>query len=150
MPHVPPPVFAAVGLVAQHLLAERRRPSAVRAVAAGAVAAGSAYVAASAVQAFRREHTTVNPVEPERATALVVEGPFRYTRNPMYVGMAGLLGAHAVLRGGLLPFVPVVGFVAVIDRLQIPAEERAMSARFGADYEGYRGSVPRWVGRVRG
>ena len=118
-------------------------------VAAGAIAAGSGYLASSAVRAFGREHTTVNPLEPERATAVVTEGPFRYTRNPMYVGMAGLLTAHAVLRGGLLPLAPVAAFVAVIDRLQIPAEEQAMSSTFGPAYDSYRSSTPRWLGPPR-
>ncbi|MGH3349500.1 MAG: methyltransferase family protein [Nocardioides sp.] len=149
MPKVPPPVFAAVGLVAQHLLAPRRRPTVARVVAAGAIAAGSVYVAGSAIRAFGREHTTVNPLEPERATAVVAEGPFRYTRNPMYVGMAGILTAHAVLRGGLLPLAPVAAFVAVIDRIQITAEGHAMSASFGDAYDAYRSATPRWLGLPR-
>lgn len=147
MPKVPPPVYVAVGLVAQHLLSRGRRPTVARSLAAGAIAAGSVYLAGTAVRAFRHKDTTVNPLEPERATAVVAEGPFRYTRNPMYVGMAGLLTAHAVFRGGLLPFLPVAAFVAVIDRTQIPAEELAMSRGFGEAYEAYRVEVPRWVGK---
>ncbi|MEI7057654.1 isoprenylcysteine carboxylmethyltransferase family protein [Nocardioides sp. CCNWLW239] len=148
MPKVPPPVYVAAGLVAQHLLARGRRPTIVRSVAAGLVAAGSVYVAGSAARAFKHKDTTFNPLEPERATAVVTEGPFRYTRNPMYVGMTGLLAAHAVYRGGLLSFLPVAAFVAVIDRTQIPAEELAMSRGFGEAYDAYRAVTPRWVGRA--
>ncbi|MBC7275664.1 isoprenylcysteine carboxylmethyltransferase family protein [Nocardioides sp.] len=149
MPKVPPPVYVAVGLAAQHLLAPRRRPTPVRSVAAGALAAGSVCVAASAVHAFSRKHTTVNPLVPERSTAVVVDGPFRYTRNPMYVSMTGVLTAHALLRGGWLPLVPVAAFVAVMDRIQIPAEEHALSWSFGRTYEEYRRATPRWLGPPR-
>lgn len=146
MPKVPPPVYVAVGLAAQNLLAPGRRPTIVRSVAAGLLVAGSVYVAGTAARAFKHKDTTFNPLEPERATAVVTDGPFRYTRNPMYVGMAGLLGAHAVLRGGWLPLVPVATFVAVIDRTQIPAEERAMAWSFGEAYDSYRSTTPRWLG----
>ncbi|MFE6646086.1 methyltransferase family protein [Nocardioides sp. NPDC057772] len=149
MPKVPPPVYVAVGLVAQHLLSRGRRPTMARSLAAGLVAAGSVYVAGSAARAFKHKDTTFNPLEPERATAVVTDGPFRYTRNPMYVGMAGLLTAHAVFRGGLLSFVPVAAFVAVIDRTQIPAEEQALSWGFGEAYESYRAATPRWLGTRR-
>lgn len=89
-------------------------------------------------------------MSPDVATALVTEGPHRFTRNPMYVGMAGLLAAHAVARGRLIAVVPVVGFVAAIDRLQIPA----LRVRFPDDYDPYVRAVSRWLGasslRVRG
>ena len=65
----------------------------------------------------------------------------------MYVGMAGLLVAHAVWRGSWAALLPVAGFVAVIDRLQVGAEEPALVESFGDEYESYRASVPRWVGR---
>ncbi|NYI76005.1 methyltransferase family protein [Nocardioides panzhihuensis] len=149
MPKVPPPVYVAAGLAAQHLLAARGRPTAVRSVAAGALAAASVYVAASAVHAFSRKHTTVNPLEPERTTAVVTDGPFRYTRNPMYVSMTGVLTAHALLRGGWLPLVPVAAFVAAMDRIQIPAEEHALAWSFGRTYDDYRGTTPRWLGPPR-
>jgi protein-S-isoprenylcysteine O-methyltransferase Ste14 len=70
------------------------------------------------------------------------------SRNPMYVGLAGLLVANAVRLGAWKALVPVAAFALVIDRLQIPAEESALLANFGADYEAYRATVPRWLGRV--
>jgi protein-S-isoprenylcysteine O-methyltransferase Ste14 len=60
--------------------------------------------------------------------------------------MAGLLTAHALLRGGWLTSLPVVGFVAVIDRVQIRPEETALSALFGEEYADYCRRVPRWIG----
>jgi protein-S-isoprenylcysteine O-methyltransferase Ste14 len=64
----------------------------------------------------------------------------------MYVGMAGLLLAHAVARGSWGVFLPVLGFIAVIDRVQIPAEEAAMAELLCRDYTDYAGRVPRWLG----
>lgn len=146
MPKIPPPAYLASGLLAQHLLAPAGRGGPLRRAAAAVLAAGSAGLAAGAVRGFRVHRTTVDPVRPERASALVTDGVFRLTRNPMYVGMAGLLTAHAVLRGGWLTPLPVAAFVAVIDRVQVPAEEAALAARFGGAYEAFRRDVPRWLG----
>jgi protein-S-isoprenylcysteine O-methyltransferase Ste14 len=67
----------------------------------------------------------------------------------MYVGLAGVLVANALRLGAWQALLPVAAFVAVIDRLQIPAEESALLANFGADFEVYRASVPRWLGLKR-
>jgi protein-S-isoprenylcysteine O-methyltransferase Ste14 len=114
-------------------------------VAAGAVAAGSLAMAASAATLFRRHHTTVEPMDPSRATHLVTTGANSVSRNPMYVGMTGLLLAHALLRGSWAALLPVGGFVLVVDRVQVRAEEAALSARFGEEYAAYRARVPRWL-----
>jgi protein-S-isoprenylcysteine O-methyltransferase Ste14 len=99
----------------------------------------------SAGAAFRRHQTTVHPLHPEEARHLVVEGPNAVTRNPMYVGMAGILAAHALARGGLLTWLPVAGFVAAIDRAQVAPEERALRDLFGEEYDAYVRTVPRWI-----
>jgi protein-S-isoprenylcysteine O-methyltransferase Ste14 len=65
----------------------------------------------------------------------------------MYVGLTGLLVANAVRRGSWQALLPVAAFTIVIDRFQIAAEESALLANFGADYEAYRDTVPRWLGR---
>jgi protein-S-isoprenylcysteine O-methyltransferase Ste14 len=88
----------------------------------------------------------VDPIHPDRASSLVTSGPFRITRNPMYVGLSGLLTAHMIRRGSLKALLPVAAFVAVIDRVQIPPEESAMNSLFVEDYEAYRSRVPRWLG----
>lgn len=142
---VPPPVFLAAALVAQRSLPRgRRAPLPVRGIAAG-VAAASVTLAGASASAFRRRSTTVHPLHPEHASALVTDGVNSVTRNPMYLGMAGLLAAHALARGGLRTWLPLVGFVAVVDRCQIAPEERALRARFGEEYAAYERSVPRWL-----
>ncbi len=145
---IPPPLIALAAAAGQRLLTpEATAPGAARKAAAAATAAASVGLLASAAQGFRASGTTVDPLRPERASALVSSGPFALTRNPMYVGMAGLLAAHAVLRGSPMALLPAAAFVAVIDRVQIPPEEAAMTTLFGAEYEAYRSAVPRWIGR---
>jgi len=65
----------------------------------------------------------------------------------MYVGLTGLLVAHAIWRGSWATLAPVAGFVVLIDRLQIEAEESALLEKFGAEYEAYRAASPRWLDR---
>jgi protein-S-isoprenylcysteine O-methyltransferase Ste14 len=112
---------------------------------AGATAAASAVIAGAAAAQFRRRGTTVDPFEPERASVLVTTGANTVTRNPMYVGMAGLLVANAVRRGSWTALLPVAAFITVIDRVQVAAEETALVAKFGAEYDAYRAAVPRWL-----
>ncbi len=146
MPKIPPPAYAAVGLLAQHLLAPRGAHTGPLRTAAAAAAGGTGLgLLTLANLAFRHHHTTVNPISPEKASTVVDDGVFGLTRNPMYVGLTGVLSAHALARGGLLTWLPVAGFVAVIDRVQIPAEESAMRANFGQAYDDYVRRVPRWV-----
>lgn len=113
--------------------------------ASGVLAIVSGGLALSAIAAFRRAGTTISPEHPERARTLVDDGPFAVTRNPMYVALTGLLAAHAILRRSFLALLPVAGFVAVIDRIQIPAEESALGKRFGRRYARYAERVPRWL-----
>lgn len=146
---IPPPLIALAAAAVQRALTDQPAPAgAPRKAAAAVTAATSVAMLASSAQAFRASGTTVDPLRPERASALVASGPFRLTRNPMYVAMAGVLVAHALLRGSAVAVLPVAGFVAVIDRMQVPPEEAAMAALFGAEYDAYRARVPRWLGRV--
>ena len=143
----PPPVLALAASLAQRALTRGApRPTAARAIAATSLAALSGALAAAAAREFAREGTTKDPMHPDRASALVTTGANAVTRNPMYVGMVGMLLANTVRRGSWKALVPVAAFALVIDRLQIAAEESAMLTTFGADYEAYRAAVPRWLG----
>ena len=142
----PPPLLALLAGLAQHALARSSRPpSAGRALVATALAGASTGLAGAAARQFRRQGTTLEPTDPSRATVLVTTGVNAVSRNPMYVGLAGVLVANAVRRGSWTAVLPVVAFVTVVDRLQIAAEEPALLATFGADYAAYRSSVPRWL-----
>jgi protein-S-isoprenylcysteine O-methyltransferase Ste14 len=105
--------------------------------ALAAVVAGVGMALAGVVQ-FRRTGTTVDPLAPGKASALVDAGVYRWTRNPMYLGMALVLGS--------IPGVALVGgFCAYLTRFQIVPEERALQAIFGDAYIGYMSRVRRWI-----
>jgi protein-S-isoprenylcysteine O-methyltransferase Ste14 len=145
---IPPPVLALGAGVAQRLLSGAPRPrSTARIATASVVAAASGALAVRAARSFRQVGTTLDPAEPSHASVLVTSGPHAVTRNPMYVGLTGVLVANAVRLGSWRSMVPVAAFVLVIDRVQIAAEETALRERFGNDYDAYAGRVPRWVDR---
>jgi len=95
--------------------------------------------------AFRAFRTTVNPLKPERASAMVTSGVYRVSRNPMYVGMVLLLLAWAVYLSALLPFAGPPIFVLYITRFQIQSEERVLRGIFGEEYSAYAARVRRWL-----
>ncbi|MBL0931493.1 MAG: isoprenylcysteine carboxylmethyltransferase family protein [Alphaproteobacteria bacterium] len=115
---------------------------AVLGLAAMAAGLGLKIVAALA---FRARGTTVNPISPERSAALVVDGLYRVTRNPMYLGSALILAGWALHLGAWVAVLTVPFFVLYMNRFQIGPEERALSALFGADYDAYRARVRRWI-----
>ena len=96
-----------------------------------------------AVGLFRRADTGVVPFSPVKT--LVAHGPYRFTRNPMYLGMAGLLLGAAILFGTLAPFLIVPVFVALIEWRFILAEEAFLAAELGEAYAEYKAKVRRWL-----
>lgn len=114
-------------------------------IVAIAVAVAGIAVCAAGVLSFRRAGTTVNPLEPERASKLVVRGVYRYTRNPMYLGFALLLAAWGMFLSNAVALAVVPAFVLYMNRWQIAPEERALESLFGDDWRAYRRSVRRWV-----
>lgn len=148
MTGVPPPLVAIAAALAQRALAGATPVPGVGRVAVTAMlSVASMSLAGVAASQFRRSGTTVDPFRPESAFVLVTTGANAISRNPMYVGMAGLLMAHAVWRGSRVALVPLAGFVVFLDRLQIRAEESALAEKFGAEYEAYRAASPRWLDR---
>ena len=97
------------------------------------------------VLAFRRARTTVNPLKPETTSALVTGGIYRFTRNPMYVGLLFFLVAWAAYL--LTPFAllgPLL-FKCYITRFQILPEEKVLIAMFGSTFSDYQMRVRRWL-----
>jgi protein-S-isoprenylcysteine O-methyltransferase Ste14 len=97
------------------------------------------------VQVFRLHATTINPMTPEAASAVVNTDIFAYTRNPMYLGLAVVLVAWTVYLGSLPAGLGVPGFIAYMTAYQIVPEERALANKFGEPYDEYRGRVRRWI-----
>jgi protein-S-isoprenylcysteine O-methyltransferase Ste14 len=92
---------------------------------------------------FGRKGTAVEPWKP--TTAIVTTGPYRFTRNPAYLGMALTYVGIAVTSSTPWVLVPLPLVLAVIDRGVIAREERYLERKFGGEYLGYKRTVRRWV-----
>lgn len=94
---------------------------------------------------FQRVKTTVNPLNPDLASRVVTSGIYRFTRNPMYLGMFLLLTAFAIIYLNILSPLLLIGFVLYMNRFQIIPEEKALTEKFGDEYVKYKRSVSRWI-----
>jgi len=94
-------------------------------------------------QLFKRARTAVKPFEP--STALVLAGPFHFSRNPMYLGMVLALVGIAIVLGSATPWLVVPLFVWLVTERFIIREERKLEATFGQQYYDYKVKVRRWV-----
>lgn len=112
--------------------------------AAALVLAGLLLALVGVVQ-FRRARTTVNPMSPAKASALVSSGIYRWSRNPMYLGMALLLLGVAASGSTLAGYFLVLAFCWFLTRFQIIPEERALLAAFGQEFAQYMARVRRWI-----
>jgi protein-S-isoprenylcysteine O-methyltransferase Ste14 len=102
-------------------------------------------LAIAGVVQFRRARTTVNPLAPLSASAIVDSGVYRLSRNPMYLGMALGLGGLALWWANVAGGALVLLFCWYLTRFQIKPEERALLARFGSPYAAYLRRVRRWL-----
>ncbi|WP_420315894.1 methyltransferase family protein [Ekhidna sp.] len=102
-------------------------------------------IAFSGIITFRMKGTTVDPLHPDKASALVTSGVYRYTRNPMYLGMALVILGGIVRIGNPIGILGVVFFIWYIDRFQILPEEESLTKIFGEEYRQFCEQVRRWV-----
>ena len=142
-----PPVWAVLSALAM-LALHRWLPGALwlqppaTALSLLPVLAGIA-LALSAARLFVRAGT---PIEPWASpSALVAAGPYRFTRNPMYLGLALCLAGLALWLGTTTPLLVIPLFVLVITLGFIRREERRLEERFGEPYRHYRARVRRWI-----
>ena len=94
-------------------------------------------------QLLKKEQTTVKPFG--KPAALIQTGPFKFSRNPMYLGMALLLLGFELILGSVTSFVGVILFVAAMEMVFIPKEEKILQEQFGEEYLAYKKKVGRWV-----
>ncbi len=146
---IPPPLvmlaFAGLMLLGWSALPPSLYPLVPRLGVAALLFAVAGWFGFSGFAAFGRAGTTINPVAIDAATALVTGGVYRVTRNPMYVGLTGVLTALAVGLGQPWLLVAPLLFALYITRFQILPEERVMATKFGEAYAAYRGRVRRWL-----
>jgi protein-S-isoprenylcysteine O-methyltransferase Ste14 len=147
--HFPPPLIYVAGIVIGWLLHRWRPlpitagPSAVRMMCAAAAFVAYLVFFGGAFSAFRRARTTLIPNRP--ATAFVTNGPYRVTRNPMYVSLVALYVSVAIVLNSWWPIVLLPLVVLAIDRLVIANEERYLGSAFPEEYAAYKARVRRWL-----
>ena len=145
--HVPPPlVYAtalALGLWMSAWIPCRWLPAAVCRVAGWTLISGALALVLPAFFGFFRAGTTVRP--DRSASSLVTGGPYRLTRNPMYVSTTLLYAGVATLYQAVWALPLLVVVLVYIDRRVIRLEERFLERRFGSDYAQYCAKVRRWI-----
>lgn len=147
---IPPPVLALLSCVVCWALSFLDRPvgflnngqTQLVALASALIGVG---LALDALGGFAKRKTTINPHHPERTTGLVTAGVYRFTRNPMYLGLAFVSLAVPLLLSTVVGLLGPVLLVAVLTRLQIIPEERQLSELFGAEYTAYKSKTRRWL-----
>lgn len=97
------------------------------------------------ILSFYKVSTTINPGKPELSTSLVTDGIYKFTRNPMYLGLFFGLCGFAVLLGNPLNILILILFVLYITRFQIMPEERRLREKFGVEYEDFLRTTRRWI-----
>ena len=145
----PPPFIFLGGLVAGILIGwlldipSFDMDETTKIVAAGALLVVGFGIGLAAMSVFRRRGTNV---EPWRASTMIVaEGVFRWTRNPMYLGMTLVYCGLAILFESFAAFL-LLPFVLIIIRTYVIArEERYLETKFGDEYRRYRQRVRRWI-----
>jgi len=143
---VPPPLIflggLAIGLVLSAWAPTEYLGRAIARPLGGLLIGIGVLLALSAVGAFFQARTNLRPDRP--SSALVRTGPYRFTRNPMYVSLAIVYGGVAVMMQSLWSLLLLPLVVAFIRTKVIAREEAYMGRRFGADYMRYKSEVRRW------
>jgi protein-S-isoprenylcysteine O-methyltransferase Ste14 len=147
--HIHPPIIAAacllVAFAVHALIPGARFPFAFPGHQAlgGAVIVCGLLLSSVGIRHFRRHETTVEPFG--TPTALVSTGPYRFTRNPMYLGITITLSGIALTVASVPFLFAPLAFFLIINATQIPREEAKLTALFGEQYTHYRQSVRRWL-----
>ncbi|GJL92113.1 methyltransferase family protein [Hyphococcus sp.] len=143
---IPPPVWALIFSVASWLAGRALELSAPlhHPVAGWAVFVFGFLISASGRMAFSKAGTEVVPVS-KKNSALVIDGPFKFTRNPMYLGILVATIGLALVIGTILAIAAPIVFFLFVNFISIPYEEEKMERQFGEDYLAYKQRVRRWL-----
>ena len=143
----PPPLIFAGALVAG-LLLNRLRPTpflsrALSKILGWPLVVGGLLLGLWGFHEMRRAGTNVDPYHP--TTAIVEAGPYRFTRNPLYVGMALIYSGISARTNALPPVLLLPAVFAIMRRGVIEREERYLEGKFGEEYLWYKREVRRWI-----
>jgi protein-S-isoprenylcysteine O-methyltransferase Ste14 len=138
-------VVAALMWLASTVTPDLSFPLLVRILVAGVLAVAGAGLIIDARVMLGRARTTWQPGTPGRTAALVTGGVYRFSRNPMYLGMLLILVGWAAALMSPVALGVSVCFVPYMDRFQIGPEERVLSALLGQSYRDYLSGVRRWL-----
>ncbi len=143
----PPPViylaFLMIGFGADALWPAAVLPQGPQYAAGAAVIALGVALGFSAFRQFRRHNTSVKPHEP--STALITEGPYRYSRNPIYLALSLLYAGIAIAADSPWTLALLVPLLIVMHYGVILREERYLERKFSDDYRRYKATVRRWL-----
>jgi protein-S-isoprenylcysteine O-methyltransferase Ste14 len=144
---VPPPLIYLAGIllgpVLQRIAPLPAPPANVARWLGWICVAGWLLVGFGGIAAFVGARTSMLPIRPSRA--LVEKGPYRFTRNPMYIGLALMQAAFGFLWRQTWILILLIPVIAAIDRFVIRPEEHYLEQRFGDAYRAYRSRVRRWI-----
>lgn len=143
---IPPLIYLAgivVGLLASLFAPTKVFPAGLAWTAGGILILCGAVLAGAAITSFRSVGTTIRP--DRAARALIIAGPYRFTRNPMYLGLAAVYLGIAVAIQSLWALILLPIVLTIIQRRVIQPEEAFLERRFGAAYTSYRTNVRRWL-----
>jgi protein-S-isoprenylcysteine O-methyltransferase Ste14 len=143
---IPPPLLALLlltGGLLLHALSHGPRLVLAHHVLGLLIIAGGTGLCTYAAALFQARGTTKNPQG--QASTLVVEMPYTFTRNPMYLGLTLILFGFAVFFSSIATLLAPIAFIIIIDRLVIPLEEQNMERIFGPQYSDYQTRVRRWL-----
>jgi protein-S-isoprenylcysteine O-methyltransferase Ste14 len=144
---VPPPLLYVLPLVVARLLQALvplpLMPSRIIQLVAGLLFATGLVLCIWSVGLFRRFKTSLVPVKP--SAALVLSGPYKFTRNPMYLGLLCLYLAAACWLNLIWALVLAPVLIGVVQRMVIKKEEQYLEQKFGEPYRQYKARVRRWI-----
>ena len=103
------------------------------------------FIAVHSIYLFTRNNTTINAHEPRNTYKLITHGPYKHSRNPMYLSLSIILIAWAIFLSDFLALMLMPAFYGYMTRFQIIPEERELISRFGDDYKEYADNTPRWL-----
>lgn len=142
----PPLLYAVVlaaGLLMDKVLPAGFLPRSLRKWLGVPLIIGGLSVGISAFREMRRAGTNLQSRKP--TTAIVTDGPYRFTRNPIYVGMTLMYSGISALANALWPILLLPGVLAVMRKGVIEREEAYLESKFGEEYLQYKARVRRWI-----